>query len=130
MSHYARNARRILSAIVSLFALARCDLAPVDCSPTPPIGIAVVVRDSLDGLLLTGGASGVLLASTNREPMRRGTRGDGGDTVLIGGYGGPYTLRVDQPGYSTWVGTGLRARLTRGTCAGIETTVVTARMVK
>jgi hypothetical protein len=124
-----REMRRIVCAFASVVALNSCDLAPVDCSPTPPIGIAVVVRDSLNGLLLTGGASGVLQAGAKQELMRRGTRGDGGDTVLIGGYAGPYTVRVEHPGYRTWVRSELRARLTSGVCAGIETTVVTARMI-
>lgn len=125
-----RIVRHAFRALTGVAALAGCDLAPVDCSPLPAIGIAVVVRDSVDGRLLTEGASGVLLAGTFREPMRRGTRGDGGDSVLIGGTGGPYTLRVDHPGYSTWVGRELRGRLTGGICGGIETTIVTARMMR
>ncbi len=107
-----------------------CTETTVACAaPSIPSAVAVVVRDSLTGALLTDSAYGSVTGKGKTDSLLPGGPFNFGDSVLVGGkVVGRVTVEVRRPGYQPWVATQVKTRLSGGDCPGFLTKYLTARL--
>ncbi len=107
-----------------------CTETTVACAaPAIPSAVAVVVRDSLTGALLTDSAYGAVTGKGRTDSLMHGPLLDLSDSVLVGGtIVGRVTVEIRRPGYQPWVDSTVKTRLSSGQCPDFITRVLTARM--
>lgn len=104
-----------------------CVEQPVVCAPLYPAAVAVVVRDSISGTLLTDSAQGFVVHGELIDPMVQGPALQFGDSVLIGGsQAGIVEVHVVRIGYQPWTRGGVAASLSGDPCPVFATQVLTA----
>jgi hypothetical protein len=121
-----------LQLSLSLMPLLACGENEVLCAPLPNWAVAVEVRDSVTGLLLSSQARGaVFLAGVLDDSLRPDLLFHlSPDTLLIGGITeGRVEVRVQHAGYLPWVARDVQTRLDHsGDCADWVTQELVARL--
>ncbi len=107
-----------------------CTGTEVLCAaPSIPSAVAVVVRDSVTGALLTDSAYGAVTGKGQTDSLYHGGPFSFGDSVLVGGtVVGTVTVEARGSGYQPSVDSTVKTRLSGGDCPDFVTKHLTARM--